>query len=315
MTTPPVRAGVRLAELLGALSLGTDLGMGQPLEHVLRQCLIALRLAERLGLDESGQRVVYYSSMLAWVGCHVDAYEQAKWFGDDLALKSDFRRVDFGGPVAQGLFIARHLGSGQPLQQRVGLGVGFARGAGRRVAQDMIGNHWRAADDLAARLGLDAAVRHSVEQTFERWDGKGVPKGLAGPDILATSQLVNLADVVEVFHREGGPGAAIGVARQRSGTQFAPEAVELFCQDAHAVLAGLGEPTTWDRVIAAEPAAGLPLTDQQLVWRAEAVPVVLALLSTGHFSVELGAQLPLAEAPQAHRLIEAHSPGKITLVP
>ena len=43
---------VRLAELVAALSLGIDLGFGQPMEHVLRQCLIALRLAERVGLDE-----------------------------------------------------------------------------------------------------------------------------------------------------------------------------------------------------------------------------------------------------------------------
>jgi hypothetical protein len=34
----------RLAELVAALSLGVDLGFGQPMEHVLRQCLIALRL-------------------------------------------------------------------------------------------------------------------------------------------------------------------------------------------------------------------------------------------------------------------------------
>jgi hypothetical protein len=27
--------------------------MGQPMEHVLRQCLISLRLAERMGLDEA----------------------------------------------------------------------------------------------------------------------------------------------------------------------------------------------------------------------------------------------------------------------
>ena len=40
---------MRLAELVAALSLGIDLGFGQPMEHVLRQCLIALRLAERLG--------------------------------------------------------------------------------------------------------------------------------------------------------------------------------------------------------------------------------------------------------------------------
>ena len=41
------RTHVRLAELVAALSLGIDLGFGQPMEHVLRQCLIALRLAER----------------------------------------------------------------------------------------------------------------------------------------------------------------------------------------------------------------------------------------------------------------------------
>ena len=31
---------VRLAELVAALSLGVDLGFGQPMEHVLRQCQI-----------------------------------------------------------------------------------------------------------------------------------------------------------------------------------------------------------------------------------------------------------------------------------
>ena len=45
-------SGVRLSELLGVLSFGADLGMGQPMEHVLRQCLIALELADRIGLAE-----------------------------------------------------------------------------------------------------------------------------------------------------------------------------------------------------------------------------------------------------------------------
>ena len=91
-----MQPGLRLTELLAALSLGTDLGMGHPMEHVLRQSFIALRLAERLGLSASEREVVYFSSLLAWVGCHVDAYEQAKWFGDDLALKHDIRGVDDG---------------------------------------------------------------------------------------------------------------------------------------------------------------------------------------------------------------------------
>src|SRR5438094_3528031 len=79
---------VRLAELVAALSLGVDLGFGQPMEHVLRQCLIGLRLADLLGLDDENRADVYYTALLVNVGCHTDAHEQAKWFGDDIALKS-----------------------------------------------------------------------------------------------------------------------------------------------------------------------------------------------------------------------------------
>jgi hypothetical protein len=46
---PAARSGVRLAELLAVLSLASDLGMGQPMEHVLRQCLISLRAGPALG--------------------------------------------------------------------------------------------------------------------------------------------------------------------------------------------------------------------------------------------------------------------------
>lgn len=42
---------VRLAELVASLSLVVDLGLGQPVEHVLRQTLVAMRLGESLGLS------------------------------------------------------------------------------------------------------------------------------------------------------------------------------------------------------------------------------------------------------------------------
>ena len=176
------------------ISLGTDLGMGQPMEHVMRQSLIALRLAERLGLDETTRAVVYYVSLISWVGCHVDAYEQAKWFGDDMALKSDARQVDLVGPAARA-FVMSHVGSGRGLVERARLGIAFV-GEGRRDAGDMIENHWRATNELAARLGLGEQVRESLYQTFERWDGKGVPAEVRGDEILMPARLVNLADVV-----------------------------------------------------------------------------------------------------------------------
>jgi len=97
MTATAEKGGVRLAELVAALSLGIDLGFGQPMEHVVRQTWIALRIAEHLGLDTEQRSVVYYTALLTNVGCHTDAHEQAKWFGDDIALKGDKYRYGLHG--------------------------------------------------------------------------------------------------------------------------------------------------------------------------------------------------------------------------
>ena len=94
----PEPSGVRLAELVAALSLGIDLGFGQPMEHVLRQCLISLHLAEKLELADEEKAVVYYTALLLTVGCHSDAHEQAKWFGDDFALKATKYKYDLHDP-------------------------------------------------------------------------------------------------------------------------------------------------------------------------------------------------------------------------
>jgi HD-GYP domain-containing protein (c-di-GMP phosphodiesterase class II) len=257
------RTRVRLAELLAVLALASDLGMGQPMEHVLRQCLIALRLAHRLGLGESDREVVYYTGLIAWVGCHVDAYEQAKWFGDDLAFKGDFRTTDMASATAERMFVLRHLGAGRPPAERIRLGFGFL-GDGRRVADNLLDNHWLASDRLAARLRLGQRVRDGVEQTFERWDGRGAPKGIRGEELSLPARLVNLADVVEVFHRAAGVEAAIEVARARSGTQFDPAIVELFAAEAESIFAELDGVDGWETVIAAEPVLGVALTEDEL---------------------------------------------------
>lgn len=168
------------------------------------------------------------------------------------------------------MFMLRHLGAGRPVLERARLGIAFA-GDGHRAAMSMMDNHWRAADELAARLGLAQRVRDSLEQTFERWDGKGVPKGAKEEEILVTSRLVTLADVVEVFYRAGGTDAAIAVARQRRGTQFDPQVVDVFTDQAAALFAGLDEVSTWDAVIGAEPALGMQLTDTEFDAALEAV--------------------------------------------
>lgn len=91
MVTQPqtgAQVGLRRPELLASLSLAIDLGLGQPMEHMLRSCLIALRLAEAAGLDRPDLAVVFYTDLVAWIGCHADSHQIAETFGDDI----DFRR-------------------------------------------------------------------------------------------------------------------------------------------------------------------------------------------------------------------------------
>jgi HD-GYP domain-containing protein (c-di-GMP phosphodiesterase class II) len=114
-------------------------------------------------------------------------------------------------------------------------------------------------------------VRESLYQTFERWDGKGVPAEVRGDEILMPARLVNLADVVEVYHRSGGVEAAVAVARDRSGSQFDPELVEAFCLDAPPLFSDLDGLTTWPAVIAAEPTLEIVLSDEELESALEAI--------------------------------------------
>src|SRR5882762_7051653 len=88
-TLPGSGKGLRRAELLAAISLAIDLGLGQPMEHMLRSSLIATRIAERMGLDARQRSIVYYANLVGWVGCHADSHELSALFGDDIAFRAD----------------------------------------------------------------------------------------------------------------------------------------------------------------------------------------------------------------------------------
>src|SRR5947199_9931922 len=246
----PDRAHLRLAELVAALSLGVDLGFGQPMEHVLRQCLIAVRLAERVGLDEQRRADVYYTALLVNVGCHSDAHEQAKWFGDDIALKSgkydhEFRSVR---AAAAGM---RRIGSGHAASHRFRGALEFALSGHREVA-DMINHHAAMTRALGEQLGLPEPVLAALGNAYETWDGRGWPGELKGDEVPFAARLAQLAEFVEVAYRAGGVEAAKSVARERAGKQFDPELAELVCTDGEMILAGLDAVETWDAVIEAE---------------------------------------------------------------
>jgi HD-GYP domain-containing protein (c-di-GMP phosphodiesterase class II) len=295
------RTEARLAELVAALSLGIDLGFGQPMEHVLRQCLIALRLAERIGLSDQARADVYYTALLVNVGCHSDAHEQAKWFGDDIALKSG--KYDHDG-VRAAAAAMRLLGSGNPPLHRFRIGLEFAV-SGRREVDDMIAQHAAMARALAEQLGLTAGVQDALGGAYEQWDGRGWPGVLEGDGVPLASRLALVAEFIEVAHRVGGTDAATGLARKRAGKQFDPALAELVCADGELILAGLDTVGTWDAVIDAEPALAIELSGAQLDAALLAIANFVDLkspYSLGHaaavsgLAAEAGAQLGLDES-------------------
>ena len=261
MGKPQEETPVRLAELVASLSLGIDLGFGQPMEHVLRQCLIALRLGELLGLDEVERATIYYAALLVNVGCHSDAHEQARWFGDDIALKAS--KYDYEPFSARDIIgMLRLLGSGGTPLHRVRTGIEFAI-SGRNEVSDMMARHAALARELAAQLDLSQGVLDALAAAYERWDGRGWPGVVAGEAIPIASRVVQLAEFAEVAHRVGGSDATVALAQRRRATQFDPLVVDTMCLDAAKVFAEIDEVGSWDTVVDSEPSLAISLTPKQ----------------------------------------------------
>src|SRR5438552_5949984 len=216
-------SGVALAELVATFSLTTDLGLGQPMEHVLRSWVIAARLGDHVGLELDDRKALFYVATLAWGGCVADTPELATWFGDDIAFRRDSRQLDLAGLPMMG-FMLRHVGIGSPALHRLRVGASLVVTGGKGVERALL-VHCLTTAQMAERLGLGTDVCGALQQAFARWDGKGVPGGVGGDDIALSMRLFHLGDVVEVFHRGGGADAAVDVARPRRGKPFGPDPV------------------------------------------------------------------------------------------
>ncbi len=119
-------ACVRTAELIGALCLATDLGMGFPFEHGLHETLIAMRLAERLDVDDDIAAQTYYASLLSHAGCTAAGHVAAEVFGG--SLTETFNPLMYGSvrDVAIGLLRTLPSEGASGLARRRGDGAAAA---------------------------------------------------------------------------------------------------------------------------------------------------------------------------------------------
>jgi HD-GYP domain-containing protein (c-di-GMP phosphodiesterase class II)/DNA-binding CsgD family transcriptional regulator len=244
---------LRLAEFLAALSLATDLGMGQPLEQALRTCLIALALGQRLGLAPDDLADVYYVALLRFLGCSADAHEFAAMVGgDDIAVRAAIAPVLGGAPSEFASAVMPKIGAGQNPLVRAGLVVAMLR-TGKERAREGIRAHCELSEHLATRVGLTAGVRTGLLAAFEQWDGQGLPNGWTGEQIPIAARIVFVARDIEIIHRLGGLERAVDTARRRRGAAYDPAVADAFLGDSSNVLSALETGSPWDAVLEQEP--------------------------------------------------------------
>jgi HD-GYP domain-containing protein (c-di-GMP phosphodiesterase class II) len=257
---------LRLAEVIGALSVATDLAMGQPPAFALRSCAIAVYLAEELGYDDASRAQVYYHALLRYIGCNAETQAFVALFGDEHELRRDFALIDAGNVVEVMRFAARHIA-------RAAAGSGRARMAAL-VAQRLLAApavtrggyaaHCEVAQRLAERLELGPQTIVALGQLYERWDGKGLPNGLRGEAIAPAVRVVSLVQDALAIYDVHGAEAALATVRKRRGAAYEPRIADTFSAVGAQLLERFaGEPSR-DEILALEPGDPVVLSDERI---------------------------------------------------
>ncbi|MGH3991352.1 MAG: HD domain-containing phosphohydrolase, partial [Pseudonocardiaceae bacterium] len=254
MEAAPDDERIRLAETMAALSLATDLGLGQPLEHELGVCLSALELADRLGCTPEESSDVYYVALLAHVGCTAAAPYFASWVGgDEIHFQSGVQVLGPASEPAEDVrYLVRRLADDRPLPERARL-VAKQLVGGQKQFELAAANLCEGGMLLARRLHLPDEVGRALGQVTARWDGKGVPGDVAGEEISRPLRIVRVAhDFVAVAHARDRE-AAIAALRRRRGRGYDPQVVDAVLAEPEALLRAADVPDAFARVIDGEP--------------------------------------------------------------
>jgi HD-GYP domain-containing protein (c-di-GMP phosphodiesterase class II) len=255
----------RLSDVMAALSIATDLAMGQPVSHALTTCVVAMRLGDALGFDDATLRDVYYESLLRYIGCNYDSTWLASVVGDEVALLTAVAPID-GADVPA---IVAAIEANVQKTHAVAGADATARALERMkeglpgIHGELFPGHCEVARQLASRLGFSERFVTTIGQLYARWDGKGVPH-IAGEDIAPAFLCVSLAQDAVVFHRLGGVEAARAMARARRGGAHAPHVVDVFVEKADRLLTGLEQEPVWEAVQRLEPGTPRVLNEAEL---------------------------------------------------
>ncbi|MEP6591609.1 MAG: HD domain-containing phosphohydrolase [Gemmatimonadota bacterium] len=259
----PAVDGVRLSEVVGALSFALDLTEGQPMGHSVRTTLIGMKIGDTLGLMDEQKSALFYALLLKDLGCSSNAARLSSLFGtDDRLLKHAHKLSDWtaNGDRAKLAFKFSVPGKSRLAKAWHLLMLGInQRGSERELMQ----TRCERGADIATLLGLPRGTSEAIRTLDEHWDGNGMPQGVRGSGIPMLGRIVSLAQTVEVFQHAFDVRTAYEMAHARRGRWFDPVLVD--CLDAFQIDApfwgGLREADTLTALRAVEPEERILVAD------------------------------------------------------
>src|SRR5687768_9274584 len=204
--------------------------MGFPFEHGLQSTLVAMRLADRLGVDPGTASQTYYACLLSHAGCTTDAHVTADVFGD--SLTTHLNPVLYGSQreVLTGLMRALPEPENPAPVRALQVARRFPRVA--RVQRPHFTAMCEMAQMLADGVGLPSSIAGLLAHLTERWDGKGPLRRARGEEIPLPMRIVHVAVDGTFQHLLGGVERAERLVRERAGGGLDPEVAACLADNA-----------------------------------------------------------------------------------
>jgi HD-GYP domain-containing protein (c-di-GMP phosphodiesterase class II) len=253
---------LRAAELVGALSLATDLGTGQPLEHALRTAVLAVRLGELAGASKEELADAYYVALLHGSGCTSNSHEATQLFGEDIMHRAAFFLIDPADPEQVVAFYRNHVGPGRPTEVREQM-IAAALSSPDR-ARESFAAMCEVAQRFARWLELGPGVDGALEYVFSRWDGKGPGAGVGGEALPLPARLLHVARDYSLFLSAAGADDARTVLERRAGAAYDPRLADLAARHFADVCAELDDTRMWEHALQSEPFPHVKLSGDRI---------------------------------------------------
>ncbi|MFD5258704.1 HD domain-containing phosphohydrolase [Streptomyces bobili] len=220
-------------------------------EKGLRTCVVATVFArDVLAGDRETCRAVYETALLRSVGCTSFAPELATVFGDEVAFQSALKHLDPGEDVPLADQLLRLGGWTRESAQRL---TDTLTEVLPTVGVEAMRNGCEASQALGSGLGVLPQTLAALNDVYERWDGQGIPLGIAGGHLSFAARVVHVAEQAVLAHAKGGEPAAVSAVVRRAGGHLDPDLARAFAADAAKLLAPLREPDAVASAVAVEP--------------------------------------------------------------